>query len=379
MTGHPNVGVVEDIRDVVARMALSAAFEPGNEVVGQLVAELGAAGAAEFLASREHTARGQAALARRWREENWLAAADVELELAHRRGIEVIVPGLVTWPTQLDDLQERAPLALRVQGALPVRQALARSVAVVGARAATRYGVWVAEELGTQLAVEGWCVVSGGAMGIDAASHRGSLAGSGPTIAISAAGVDIPVPSSNDSLFARLYESGAVISEVPIGQHPNRRRFLVRNRVIAALTPVTVVVEAALRSGALSTAREADAMGRSLCAFPGPTTSAMSAGCHELIARGGAALVTSAEDVIEVALGSRERIGGNSGAQRFVSVDLQEQQVLDSCANRSATPQQISRSCGISIDAATATLYLLERKGLVRQTARGWRSIDRAP
>ena len=92
-------------------------------------------------------------------------------------------------------------------------------------------------------------------MGIDAASHRGSLAGSGPTIAISAAGVDIPVPSSNDSLFARLYESGAVISEVPIGQHPNRRRFLVRNRVIAALTPVTVVVEAALRSGALSTAR----------------------------------------------------------------------------------------------------------------------------
>ena len=119
-------------------------------------------------------------------------------------------------------------------------------------------------------------------------------------------------------------------------------------------------------------------MGRSLCAFPGPTTSAMSAGCHELIARGGAALVTSAEDVIEVALGSRERIGKHRRAA-FVSVDLQEQQVLDSCANRSASPQQISRSCGISIDAATATLYLLERKGLVRQTARGWRSIDRAP
>jgi DNA processing protein len=375
MSGNPVAGADGDFTDVVARMALSTAFEPGNEVVGQLVAELGAPAAVEFLASVETRARGLAVLARRWQEDNWVASAEAELELASRRGIEVIVPGVVTWPTQLDDLQERAPLALRVQGALRVRPSLARSVAVVGARAATRYGVWVAEELCAHLAAEGWCVVSGGALGIDAASHRGALAGAGPTIAVSAAGVNIPVPSSNDSLFARLYESGAVISEVPIGKHPNRRRFLVRNRVIAALTPVTVVVEAAMRSGALSTAREADAMGRSLCAFPGPTTSAMSAGCHDLIASGAARLVTSAEDVIDVALGSGER---NSDGERFMSIDLQEQQVLDSCADRSASPQQISRICGISIDAAAATLYLLERKGLVRQTARGWRSIDRA-
>ena len=362
------------VTDVLCRLGLSSAFEPGNEVIGQLVEEFTAEGTVDILSANGAMPRGVAALSRRWREVDWLRTAEKELESVAARAIALVVPGTADWPTQLDDLADRAPLVLRVQGSVALRPIVSRSIAVVGARAATGYGVWAAEELCAQLAAEGWCVVSGGAMGIDAASHRGALAGRGTTIAVSAAGVDVAVPMSNDSLFTRIYGAGAVVSEVPIGSHPNRRRFLVRNRVIAALTPVTVVVEAALRSGALSTAREADAMGRRLCAFPGPTTSAMSAGCHELIRTGGAALVTGPEDVIEVALGHSNSMSDHLPGRRFVSIDLSEQLVLDACAQQSASVERIAAACELSVEAAIATLHLLERKALVRQTARGWRS-----
>lgn len=365
-----------EVNDLLARLALSAAFEPGDEAIGQLVAEHTASG----LVARLQAANVMTSLdrfRRRWDGHDWLSGAQREYELAGEHDVALLSPGAPGWPTQLNDLYDRAPLVLRVAGPLDLRQAVARSVAVVGARAATQYGIWVAEELCAELAVGGWCVVSGGAMGIDAASHRGALAVNGPTVAVSAAGADLAVPSTNHSLFARLFAAGAVVSEVPLGAHPSRRRFLVRNRVIAALAPVVVVVEAALRSGALSTAREGDAMGRALCAIPGPTTSALSAGCNELIRNGGAALVRTADDVIEEVLGNALISDGSQlGAPGpgSLQLTLAEQQVVDLCTPRSASVQQIAAEISASVDSATATLHLLERRGLVVRTVKGWRS-----
>ncbi len=359
--------------NLIARLAISSAFEPGNETIGQLVAEHGAPELVERLSSAGQDARCSA-MAVRWQSANWLEFAARELDRCAGEDVRLVVPGTREWPTQLDDLQDRVPLVLRVKGTLRLRDAASRSIAVVGARAATQYGVWVAEELCADLASAGWCVISGGALGIDAASHRGALAVQGRSIAVSAAGADLAVPASNHSVFARLFAEGAVVSEVPLGSHPNRRRFLVRNRVIAALAPVVVVVEAARRSGALSTAREADAMGRILCAVPGPTTSALSSGCNDLIRSGAAKLVTCADDVVNDVIESSP----DSGFARPEHIDLIEQRVIDLCAPRSLSTDGVAQEVNVSVEAAMAILHLLERKGLVTRTMKGWRASNAA-
>ena len=175
-----------------------------------------------------------------------------------------------------------------------------RAVAVVGARACTVYGEHVAGDLAAGLGDRGWTVVSGGAYGIDAAAHRGSLAVDAPTVAVLACGVDVAYPAAHDGLLRSVRAMGVVVSELPPGARPTRRRFLDRNRVIAALGRGTVVVEAALRSGALNTAGHADELSRTVMAVPGPVTSAASAGCHELLRARGAALVTDAADVLDL-------------------------------------------------------------------------------
>ena len=160
-----------------------------------------------------------------------------------------------------------------------------RSVAVVGARAATAYGLHVTTDIAYGLAEQGWTVVSGGAFGIDAAAHRAALAAGGRTVAVLACGVDRPYPVGNAALFEQIAESGLLISEWPPGAEPLRHRFLIRNRVIAAATAGTVLVEAAARSGAVQTMSRVLALSRRAMVVPGPVTSAMSVGCHELLRR----------------------------------------------------------------------------------------------
>jgi DNA processing protein len=173
-------------------------------------------------------------------------------------------------------------------------------VAVVGARACSVYGAHVAGEISAQLAERGWVVVSGAAYGIDAAAHRGTLAVGGATIGVLACGVDTAYPPGNAELIRRISEQGLLVSEFPPGTHPNRFRFVLRNRVIAALTRGTVVVEAALRSGALSTARRARDLNRHTMGVAGPVTSELSAGVHALIRSGAASLVTDAAEIVEL-------------------------------------------------------------------------------
>jgi DNA processing protein len=200
----------------------------------------------------------------------------------------------------VDDLGDRRPLALWVRGPLSLREATERAVAVVGSRAATPYGNQVAAELAVELGDRGWSTVSGGAYGIDAAAHRGSLAAGAPTVAVLACGVDVAYPSGNRRLFADIAETALLVSEWPPGASPTRLRFLWRNRVIAALARGTVVVEMGHRSGARRTCTEAARLGRYVMAVPGPVTSAVSVGCHALLRAREAECVTSARDVLEL-------------------------------------------------------------------------------
>jgi DNA processing protein len=230
-----------------------------------------------------------------------------ELAMAAIGGMRLVCPGDDEWPASLGDLDKPgpaadlgAPIALWVRGPSNLAEIAAKSVGIVGSRAATSYGLHVSGELGFRLAEEGWTVTSGAAYGIDAAAHRGALTAPGPTIAVLACGVDVPYPRSHDALLARIATEGLIVSEAPPGGLPLRRRFLVRNRLIAALSSGTVVVEAGVRSGALSSARHARRIGRSVMAVPGPVTSGLSAGCHLVLRQWPESiLVTTADEVIE--------------------------------------------------------------------------------
>ena len=201
--------------------------------------------------------------------------ADAGLAGFQQQGVRLICPGDADWPIQLEDLGAARPYALWVGGTADLRSCCQRAVAIVGSRAATAYGAHVATQIAASLSGQGWTIVSGAAYGIDAAAHHGALvAAGGATVAVLACGVDHAYPRGHVDLLASIAAHGAVISEYPPGQLPQRRRFLARNRLIAALTVGTVVVEAGLRSGALSTARHARELGRAVMAVPGPVTPA---------------------------------------------------------------------------------------------------------
>jgi DNA processing protein len=290
-------------------------------------------------------------------------------------GGRYLIPGDGEWPTQLDQLGPAAPWGLFVAGS-ELRVPAARSVAVVGARAATPYGLHVASDLATDLAQRGWAVVSGGAYGIDSAAHRGALAGGGTTIAALAFGVDVAYPRGNASLFARIRaEGGALVSEFVPGSNPTKPRFLLRNRIIAALTRGTLVVEAAYRSGALNTAAAARRLGRPVLVVPGPVTSSMSVGCHRLArADEPARLVTDASEVIEE-VGLIGELADRSDPLRRVrdGLDPLSLRVLESMPAESAvTIADLSVAAGVDVTATGGVLLRLVAAGLARESAAGF-------
>jgi DNA processing protein len=262
-------------------------------------------------------------------------------------------------------------------------------VSMVGARAATGYGGHVAGEIAADLGERGWAIVSGGAYGIDAAAHRGALAAEALTIAVLACGVDYPYPAGHADLFAAIAAQGLVISEWPPGRHPGRMRFLVRNRVIAALGCGTVIVEAGERSGALNTARHAANLGKPLMAVPGPVTSAQSAGCHRIIREWGASCVTRAADVIELLspLSAPDALApGGPPEPAYVrgadpdsvpsrdDLDADSARVLDALPARGgAGTSTIAVEAGVDLDTVLRCLGRLAGYGFIERCDRGWR------
>lgn len=362
----------------LARVTLARLARPGDTEMGRLVRHLGAPDAVEFIRS-DAPAPGEGSppeATRRWRQRLPSADADRDLTVTAHMGARVVCPGDAEWPTQLDDLEDARPLVLWVRGCTDLRYLCLRSVSVVGARASTAYGAHVAADLGCGLAERGWAVLSGGAYGVDAAAHRGALAAQGSTIVVLACGVDVAYPRGHDTLFAKVVDDGLLVSEWPPGAAPTRAGFLVRNRVIAALTPGTVVVEAAVRSGALSTARYAHRLGRALMAVPGPVTSEVSAGCHLLMREWGALCVTDAAEVVD-RLGA---IGADLAPVRHGPVrahdllDPAERDVLEAVPARGAAgPATIAVAAGVDLDTALRCLGSLSAAGFVARDPGGWR------
>jgi DNA processing protein len=270
------------------------------------------------------------------------------------------------------------PFGLWLRGPGHLGQLAARSVAVVGSRAATAYGLGVATDLGAELAELGVTVVSGMAFGIDAAAHRGALASGGPTVGVVANGVDVGYPPGNTPLFEAVAREHLIVSELPPGAHPTRIRFLARNRLIAALARGTVVVEAALRSGARNTAGWALECQRPLMAVPGPVHSRASTAPHLMIRNGQATLVTSAAEVLEMVAGMGEHLVAAGVTPQRVTDALTEDQL----AVFEATPARgrmsfgdVALAAGVAVPTCLAALHALESLGLVEGSEQGWRAV----
>ena len=314
-----------------------------------------------------------------WRRRAADARPERDLDTIHAHGGRLVIPGDTEWPRQLDDLGDTRPIGLWIHGRADLRTWALRSVALVGARACTPYGAHTATTLASDLAERGWVVVSGAAYGIDGAAHRGALAARGATVAVLACGVDTPYPRGHAGLIRRITEQGLVIGELPPGSHPTPSRFILRNRVIAALTRGTVVVEAEHRSGSLVTARAAQRLGRHTMGVPGPVSSGLSAGVHELL-RTDATLVTDVHDIVELVGDMGELAPERRGP--VLPRDLLDPgctRVLEALPARHATPAtEIARRAGTSPDDTLARLYELHSLGFVERHTDEWKLTNHA-
>jgi DNA processing protein len=364
-----------------ARAALTRIAEPGDQAIGRALRREGPTQTLHALTTGTPLPGISHNRAAGYRMRAGRADPDADLATITEIGGRFICPGDPEWPAQLDDLGDQLPIGLWVRGRPSLRLWALRSVALVGARACTEYGAHVATALAAQLAEAGWTVASGAAYGIDGAAHRGALAATGPTIAVVAAGADTHYPPGHTELIERIAQQGLLIAELPPGEHPTRSRFILRNRVIAALTRGAVVIEAQLRSGSLITARRARELGRITIGVPGPVTSALSAGVHELL-RGEAQLITDAADVIELV----GVIGDDLAPPR--RAPLLPRDLLHPAAARvleglpgqgPAHPRAIARRAATSLDETLARLQELLTLGYVERDGAGWRLTHSHP
>ncbi len=370
-----------ELSDRAARLALSCVVDAGDPGLAAMVGEVGAS---ETWARIGESALGEP-VARRAAE---IDHRQIAVLSRHYR-VRVVVPGDEEWPTGLDDLrfvspvQRRGgvPIGLWLRGPGHLAELSTRAVAIVGSRAATPYGIEAATNIATDLAQSGLTVVSGGAYGIDTAAHQGALSAEGTTIAVLANGVDIAYPKGNAPLLGAIAQDHLIVSELPPGESPSRVRFLARNRIIAAMSHGTVVVEAAYRSGARNTATWAVDCGRQLMAVPGPVYSALSAGPHQLVRDGKASLITSGAEVLELvsAMGSGLTTTPRGAERATDGLDERRLSVFEALPSRSfATVEDVAHRAGLAVPITLAELGALEHDGLVDGDDRGWR-VSRAP
>ena len=299
--------------------------------------------------------------------------ADDVIALCRKRSVDILLEGQDAYPSLLSRIDD-PPGLLFVRGTLLPQDSL--SVAIVGARHATAYGLKAAEQFGAGLARAGYTVVSGLARGIDAAAHRGAITAGGRTIAVLGSGVLNVYPPEHADLAREVIDSGALISELPPLTDPNAGTFPQRNRIVSGLSLGVVVVQAADRSGALITARLATEQGREVFAVPGPIDCRMSRGCHELI-RDGAKLVASVDDILEEFGPLFETVTTADGRAVKSAAELQlgdvEQRVLDAydaLAEGDSKPviiDEIVNSSGLAASQVLATIGVLEMRRLIRR------------
>ncbi|WP_431868261.1 DNA-processing protein DprA [Nocardiopsis eucommiae] len=359
-----------------ARVGLTAVAPPSHRWLGPLVNEHGAAPVWDALLSGKpppgSPPSAQAVRSwRGWSEGSRRVDPDRLLDSSAELGVRFVAPGDPEWPGRLDELPVCYGLWVRGMGDL--RNLCLRSVSVVGARSATPYGTHVAAELSCELADRSFSVVSGGAYGVDGAAHRAALT-TGSTVVVLACGLDTDYPRGHAGLFADVARTGVLVSEWPVGRTPRTPDFLVRNRLIAALTPGTVVVEAGARSGALNTAAHATDLHRVLMAVPGPVTSAMSVGCHRLLREGRANCVTRADDVVELIVPLGEAVPGQAGPLvPEAELDRETARVLSAVTRRGVGTAVVATNSTGNLEHTIRALGMLAAAGLVERCEAGWR------
>ena len=394
---HSNDDAESVAIEVFANAAWSAITEPGDEFAGSLRQAFGAAQALAFVVRGDEVGSWLKHLENvgladslantfgslpvtiaesldRWRPRISQNRVVGLLDVAAAQKIQLVTSSSQYWPSNLNDLEAAAPSLLWVRGAASAMNRLNRSWALVGSRVATNYGIEATSMLVQGLADADFALVSGGAFGIDAAAHRASLALGAPTVAVMAGGLDRLYPRSNEQLFERILEKDVIVSEVTPGTSPTKWRFLQRNRIIAALSQGTCVVEAGYRSGAINTANHAVGLGRAVGAVPGSVFAPTSAGTNRLIVEQKAQLVTSASDLIAM-------VESASGSD-ILTFDFQESRqaelmpldtrVYDAIGLGAASPEQICERGGLTAHEARLGLTSLVRLGLVSPRGSKW-------
>lgn len=375
------------IEERFARATWTGIAEPGDGVAGQLIEAIGAPRALAAVVEKwsveqlvatlgENGAVSESDLSQgmdRWMPRLNSGAALIALRQASRIGAALRIPGDEHWPDGFAALERHAPLALWTRGTPAAFESLPRSIALVGARAATGYGEHVTMEASAGLVDRGYAIVSGAAYGIDGMAHRAALASKGHTIAFLAGGVDRFYPSGHDALLTRIVESGAVVSELPPGSPPTKWRFLQRNRLIAASSLATVVLEAGWRSGSLNTAGHANQMGRPVGALPGPVTSAASAGCHRLLREHLAECVTNADEM--AALAPLEPQPDAPSAEAGSPTVTRLFDAMSTRAPRAAS--NIAARAGLTVAQVQGLLAQLELTGDAVEREGGWLRVVR--
>lgn len=395
-------GHAADDSELSARVAWSVLAEPGDAVASRLIDDLGAARSLRVILRRERfagadRARAEADLVAREVERAYSAVGLERLpgvragflrwhprmaggllegafRMAQASACTLLLPGDDHWPSGFADLGDHAPLLLWCLGDPALLADFEHSVALIGTRASSGYGVHMATELAAGLAERGWTVVSGGAYGIDAAAHRAALAAGGGTVSVMAGGLNSFYPGGNSELLARIAREGAVVAEVAFGTPPTPFRFLARNRLIAAMSSATVVVEAGVRSGSINTANHCGKLGRPLGAVPGPVTSPTSAGCHLVLRDRPATLISSVDDIIGLAGGD-----GSAGLEPLVAGDDPRYgRVLTALSTRSGRPlSDVAARAGMSTTETAQLLGVLLLDGAARTSDTGWVSVPR--
>lgn len=360
---------------------LASVAEPPAASVIRLVAAIGPVDAAAAIRERS-VPPGHAGVIEVTEARHMITTVDDDLAACDKIGARLLTPDDAEWPAWSLSALDRAstaarggaPLALWVRGRAPLDVLGDTAVALVGSRAATSYGEYVAGQFASGLAAQGRAVVSGGAYGIDGAAHRGSLAAGGVTAAVLACGIDRTYPSGHARLLEEIGARGLVVSEYPPGTTAAKHRFLTRNRLVAALSGATVVVEAGRRSGATNTAAWATRLGRPLGAVPGSITSATSVGTHAMIADGQATLVADVDAVATLVTPDGEDPRGPAPTRSTDGLPRDQFRVIDAIpAHDGVSIDEIAFSSGLQVDAVRRALAGLDVAGLVDEDCGLWR------
>jgi DNA processing protein len=383
-------GSEAEMAEHFARATFALITEPGDRFAGALIAALSPELVLELLIARSSSVEFSSRLSavealqeiedrlgsfedlfadamQRWLPRLVLADVVSSFEVAAIVKARLLIPKSRSWPDQLSDLAEATPHCLWYRSNLDEPPTASASISIVGSRNSTSYGDWVTSEIVADCAARDLTIVSGGAYGIDATAHRSALANDQTTIAFLAGGIDRLYPSGNAAIFEKIIERGAAVAEQAPGASPTKWRFLQRNRLIAAMSSATIVVEAGQRSGALNTVTHALELGRSVGAVPGPITSQTSAGCNRIISEGLVSSICAPGEAADLALGK----AGWFQAP-FDGLGSYETRALDAMTWGALPESQLASSAGLTARELSIALRQLSLLGHVKQSDKGW-------